>query len=138
MRGELYINGKDAYDTWGISLSDSGLSALMTPAPNKEYIENKSRLGHGKSVINNNVRIDERNITLPIHLTASNKNEFFSRYSSFCEELAKGYMEIMTSYQPNVLYRMYYISCNQFSQFMHGIGKFSLKLNEPDPTDRNL
>lgn len=138
MTGELYINGKDAYKTWGVSLTDSGLSALMTPAPNKDYIENKSRIEHGKSVINNSVKVDERNITLPINLTASNKNEFFSRYSSFCEELAKGYMEIRTSYQPNVLYRMYYLSCSQFSQFMNGIGKFSLKLNEPDPTDRNL
>ena len=138
MTGELYINGKDAYKTWGVSLTDSGLSALMTPAPNKDYIENKSRIEHGKSVINNSVKVDERNITLPINLTASNKNEFFSRYSSFCEELAKGYMEIRTSYQPNVLYSMYYLSCSQFSQFMNGIGKFSLKLNEPDPTDRNL
>ena len=36
---ELFINGKDAYTTWGISMDDTALSALMTPAPNKEFIE---------------------------------------------------------------------------------------------------
>lgn len=41
---ELFINGKDAYTTWGISMDDTALSALMTPAPNKEFIENKSRM----------------------------------------------------------------------------------------------
>ena len=29
---ELFINGKDAYTTWGISMDDTALSALMTPA----------------------------------------------------------------------------------------------------------
>lgn len=138
MKGELYINGKDAYDTWGISLSDSGLSALMTPAPNKSYIENKSRIEHGKKMVNSNVMVDERNVTLSFNLTASSRNEFFLRYASFCEVLAEGYIEIRTSYQPEVLYRMNYVSCSQFSQFMQGIAKFTLKLNEPNPTNRNI
>ena len=38
---------------------------------------------------------------------------------------------------PNIVYRTIYISCNQFSQFMQGIGKFVLKLNEPNPNNRN-
>ena len=51
MIGELFINGKDAYTTWGISMDDTSLSALMTPAPNKDLVENKSRLEHGKRVM---------------------------------------------------------------------------------------
>ena len=113
---ELFINGKDAYTTWGISMDDTALSALMTPAPNKEFIENKSRMEHGKRVI-----------------TA----DPFARYDSFCNELDKGILEIKTKYQPNIVYRTIYISCNQFSQFMQGIGKFVLKLNEPNPNNRN-
>ena len=54
MIGELFINGKDAYTTWGISMDDTSLSALMTPAPNKDLVENKSRLEHGKRVITDN------------------------------------------------------------------------------------
>ena len=67
MIGELFINGKDAYTTWGLSMDETSLSALMTPAPNKELIENKSRLGHGKRVIISNPKKDERNLTLQIN-----------------------------------------------------------------------
>lgn len=138
MTGELFINDKDAYREWGISMDDTSLSALMTPPPNKELIENKSRLEHGKRVIADNVKVDERNLTLQINLTAPTKEQFLARYLSFCNELKKGTLNIKTKYQPDLLYRMVYVSCSQFSQFMQGIGKFSLKLNEPNPENRNL
>lgn len=138
MIGELFINNKDAYITWGISMDNTSLSSLMTPPSLKEFIEDTSRLEHGKRVDTSNPKINERNVTLQINLTARDKDDFFSRYISFCEELATGVLEIRTKYQPTVLYRMTYISCSQFSQFMQGIGKFTLRLNEPDPSNRNL
>lgn len=136
--GEFYINGKDAYTTWGISMDTSSLSALMTPAPNKEFIENKSRLEHGKRIITTSPKKDERDITLTFSLTASSEDAFFTRYSSFCTELATGVLNIKTKYQPSVMYRMSYLSCSQFSQFMRGIAKFSLRLNEPNPNNRSV
>lgn len=136
--GEIYINGKDAYTTWGISMDTSSLSALMTPPPVKEFIENKSRLEHGKRIITSNPKVDERDITLTFNLTAKNEEQFFSRYNSFCNELATGVLNIKTKYQPDVMYRMIYLSCSQFTQFMRGIGKFSLKLSEPNPKNRNI
>lgn len=136
MIGELFINGKDAYTEWGISMDDTGLSALMTPAPNKSLIENKSRLEDGKRVINSNPKKDERNLTLQINITAPDKDTFFARYNSFCSELDAGVLDIKTKYQPTIIYKTIYLSCSQFSQFMQGIGKFVLKLNEPNPSDR--
>lgn len=136
MIGELFINDKDAYLEWGVSMDDTSLSALMTPAPNKELIENSSRLNHGKSVITNGVKKDERNLTLQLNLTAPDKDTFFERYESFCKELDGGVLEIRTKYQSATLYRTIYLSCNQFSQFMQGIGKFVLRLNEPNPMNR--
>lgn len=136
MIGELFINDKDAYLEWGVSMDDTSLSALMTPAPNKELIENSSRLNHGKSVITNGVKKDERNLTLQLNLTAPDKDTFFERYESFCKELDGGVLEIRTKYQPAILYRTIYLSCNQFNQFMQGIGKFVLRLNEPNPMNR--
>lgn len=138
MTGELYINGKDAYTTWGISMDDTSLSTLMTPASNKELIENKSRLEHGRRVLISNPKLDERNLTLQINLTAPDVDVFFARYYSFCVELSTGVLDIKTKYQPTVLYRTIYQSCGQFSQFMQGIGKFSLKLNEPNPNNRGI
>lgn len=136
MKDELFINGKDAYLTWGISMDDTSLSELMTPAANKAFIENESRLQHGKQVIMANPKLDQRNLTLQINLTARTEEQFFTRYSSFCNVLATGVLQLRTKYQPGVVYKTIYLSCGQFSQFMRGIRKFSLKLNEPNPNDR--
>lgn len=137
LKGQLYINGKDAYLTWGIFLDETALSALMTPAPNKEFISNKYRSKDGKSVIKHNPRLDEREITLPFNMTAKDSDTFMTNYARFCEEvLAKGELVIRTRFQPNVWYRFIYLSCTQFSQCIREMAKFSLKLNEPDPSDR--
>lgn len=141
--GELYINKdargewQDAYTTWGISFDQTALSTLMTPPPNKEYIENKSRLEHGKRVIVDNPKKDERSVTLTFNLTAKDEKQFFERYNSFCEELAKGVLHIKTKYQEDVVYKMAYKSCTQFSQLIREIARFSLKLDEPNPNDRD-
>lgn len=137
LKGQLLINGKDAYTTWGIFMDETALSTLMTPAPNKEFISNKYRSKDGKRVIKHNPRLDERDITLAFNMTAKDKETFLSNYATFCEEvLAKGEMTLHTSFLPNVWYRCVYLSCTQFSEFIQEMAKFSLKLNEPDPSDR--
>lgn len=136
-KGDLFINNRDAYNVWGISMDSSSLSALMTPVPNKEFIENKSRLENGKCVITTSPKVDERNIILTFNLTAKDETEFFERYNSFCQELATGILNIRTKYQPDTVYRTIYLSCNQFTQFMRGIGRFSLKLVEYNPSPEN-
>lgn len=135
--GKLIINGKDAYKEYGIFMDDTALSTLMTPAPNKEFISNKYRSKNGKRVIIHNPCLDEREITVGFHLSAPDVDTFLAKYEKFCNEvLATGEMVIHTSFQPNVWYRCVYISCTQFSQFMREMASFSLKLNEPDPSDR--
>ena len=139
LKGQLYINGMDAYTTWGIFLEETALSALMTPAPNKEFISNKYRSKDGKTVIKHNPRLDEREITITFNMTAKDADTFMANYAKFCEEvLAKGELVIRTRFQSNVWYRCIYLSCNQFSQFIQEMAKFSLKLNEPDPSDRGV
>ena len=138
-KGQLYINDTDAYLTWGIFLEETALSALMTPAPNKEFISNKYRSKDGKTVIKHNPRLDEREITITFNMTAKDADTFMANYAKFCEEvLAKGELVIRTKFQPNVWYRCIYLSCTQFSQFIQEMAKFSLKLNEPDPSDRGV
>lgn len=91
MEGEFYINDKDAYTTWGISMDTSSLSALMTPPPMKEFIENKSRLENGKRVITSDSKIDERNITLTFNLTAKAKISFLLDIILFVKNSPLGY-----------------------------------------------
>lgn len=135
-KGILKINGLDAYVAWGMSLTTTSLSALMTPAPQKDFVSNKSRNLPGKRSVYANPQPDERQITLTLQLTAPNEAEFFRRYGDFCEQLATGLLVIETAYQPGVVYKMEYNSCTQFTQFVRGMASFSLRLTEPDPTDR--
>lgn len=139
MYGDVTINNADAFERYGINLEDGALSALMTPPPMKEFIESRSRLKHGKTVIAKVPKYDDREITLPFHLLAKNKEDFFTKYNLFCEEvLAKGKFELKTRFQPDVVYRLVYLSCTQFSQFIRKMAVFSLKVSEPDPTDRAI
>lgn len=135
----------DAYTRYGISLEETSLSRLMTPAPNKEIVENKSDIEHGKRVYRDSadVRKDERNVSLIFNITAKNEAEFMSKYALFCDEiLDKGFIDIRTEYYKYDttkyrVFRMTYLDCSQFSEFCQCIGKFTLNLNEPDPTNRN-
>ena len=135
--GELYINGYDAFSTWGISLSETALSTLMTPSPVKDRVTNESRLEHGKRVLNTNVKTAYRDVTLEMHLTAQSKAEFLTRYASFCSILEQGALNIRTSYQQGVVYKMLYVSCSQFSEFNLRLAKFTLRLLEPNTKDRS-
>lgn len=138
MIGDVTINNADAFERYGINLEDGALSTLMTPAPMKEFIESKSRLAHGKKTIVKTPKYDSREIILPFHLIAKSKAEFFQKYQLFCDEvLSKGKLELKTKYQPNVVYRLVYVSCTQFRQFIREMAVFSLKVEEPDPTDRS-
>ena len=130
----------DMFVNYGISLEETSVSKLMTPAPNKEVVENKSDLEHGKRVDRDtdDVRKDERNVNLIMLISARNETEFLENYGRFCTDfLDKGFFDIKTAYVPNTVYRMTYLDCTQFSEYGMGVGKFTLSLNEPDPTDRD-
>lgn len=159
-KGELFFripdgNWVDMYDSYGISFSEKSLSLLMTPAPNKAEIENKSRLQHGKRVVRKRryVKKDERNVDMEMHLTAPDKATFWQRYNGFCQDyLDKGFFDIavshvannngatvtvgQTSYGKLSVFRMTYRSCVQFSEFMQQMAIYTLRLNEPDPSNR--
>lgn len=147
MIGQTYIRivgdndweWKDLFAEYKVSLSEEALSKLMTPAPNKQPTENTSDLMHGKRFVRDvdNVRKNERNFQLMINLIADTKDEFLCNYCRFCKEvLDKGYFDIYTKYNPCIIYRLTYVDCQQFSEFMMNIAKFNLSLNEPDPTNR--
>lgn len=136
MTGIVKINDKDAYTTWHAFFDSTSLSALMTPPPLKDAISNESRIEDGKRVFHTGRKVADRDITLVMQMSARNETEFFANYQSFCEELKKGRLVIWTKYQPNVYYKCDYMNCTQFTQFMRGIAKFSLRLNEPNPADR--
>ena len=137
MIGDVTINNADAFERYGINLEDGALSTLMTPAPMKEFIESKCRVMHGKKIITKEPKYDAREITLPFHLIA--KSKLLLNHKLFSDEvLDTGKFELKTKYQPNVVYRLVYLSCTQFRQFIREMATFALKVSEPDPTDREI
>lgn len=136
MVGDLIINGKDAYTTWGLSLTQGALTTLMTPPEMKDYITSKPRTESGTRIATNNVAVAERTISLDVHLSADTEEQFLERYASFCTVLAGGSIELSTRWQEGVTYHLYYQSCSQYSQLFGGLAKFTLKVYEPNPTNR--
>lgn len=135
--GQLIINGQDAYDTWGLSMDSQGLSTLMTPPEVKEYVKNESALEDGTRVVTVTPKVHEREFSVGIHIQAITESAFLERYASFCNVLKAGTLNISTSFQSGVIYKCKYISCTTFAEYRLGLGKFILKLYEPNPTDRS-
>ncbi len=142
MKGDLIINGKDAWDTWKVSLADGSVSALLTPPSSKALPSNTSRLRNGKTIIRSNVshtslkRLSDRDVSLIFNLHVSGYSELNANLDSLIEELMNGETILETSYLPSIAFHLDYVNCTQFSQIRGQLAKFIFRFNEPDPTNR--
>ena len=132
----IYINGKNARTEWGVLTTVNTLSALLAPAPLKDFVSNTSRLEHGTRVDSSNPKVAQRELNLEVQMTADNETQFYARHESFCNELEKGIVDMYLSDRPTTIYHLLYNSCPQYTQFRRGIATLSLKVTEPNPKDR--
>jgi hypothetical protein len=139
MTGDLYINGVDAYTEYGLSFEDTALAQLLTFPQAKERVSNTSRLFDGKKVLNTNPKMDSREITIPFHIVG---NDALAKYDLFNSQvLSTQELRIWSKYLPDREFYMLYVSCTSLSSYFQNgfkIMRFSLKLEEPDPTNRTL
>lgn len=138
MKNELLINNKDAYATWGVRIGDGFLDAIGASAPMKEFIENKSRLEHGKRVIINNPKVDERELTLSFTLEGSSQADYQTKKKAFFDELYKGAVDIQVPANSDEIYHLIYLgkSITYGQTLGRTFGKISSKFCEPNPTLR--
>lgn len=138
MKGELLINGKDAWTTWGVCMGDGFLDSIDAPLPMKDYIENESRLEHGKRVITDNAKLDSRELTLAFTITGSSENDYKEKKKAFQTELGQGEMTVKVPELGNEVYKLVYLGKNISYGLSLGrcFGKFSAKFEEPNPTNR--
>lgn len=128
----------DAFKQWGMSMDSTALSNLMTPAPLKGMVENKSALENGKRVDRDNRKLDERTLTLGFSMWATSKETFLSNYSNFCTNvLAAGKIDLRTKYQSSVEYHLDYLSCQSFGEYAREMAKFVLRVGEANPGSRS-
>ena len=139
MTGDLFINGKDAWNTWGVRMGDGFLDAIDSFNEMKDYIEDESRLEHGKRLITENVRVSSREIALQFTIEGSSENDYRIKKKSFQEELEKGNVNIKVPILGNEIYRLVFLG----KSISYGLspdrcfGKVSSKFCEPNPTNRN-
>lgn len=136
---ELLINGKDAYATWGVRMGDKFLDTIGASSPMKEFIENKSRLEHGKRVIINNPKIDEREIALSFTIEGSSQSDYQMKKKTFFEELYKGVADIQVPADCDEVYHLIYLgkSVTYAQSLDRTFGKVSMKFSEPNPANRS-
>lgn len=135
MRGKAYINGADMWDTWGAVLGKGAYEALLTPAPVKEVISSKSRLEHGKQVIASNMRVDERDLTLSVFVCGKTRLDFLLKYRAFVDQISSGVIALKIT-DLKTTYHLSYLSCSSYGDYGQTKAKLVLKLNEPNPKNR--
>lgn len=135
---DLIINGKDAYQTWGVRMGDGFLDAIGASSPMKDFIESKSRLEHGKKVITTNPKIDEREITLTFTIKGSSQPDYQAKKKAFFEELYKGKVDIQVPANGIEIYHLIYLGKSiAYAQSLdRTFGKISSKFCEPNPAER--
>ena len=135
---DLLINTQDAYTTWGVRMGEGFLDVLGASSPMKEFIENKSRLEHGKRVIINDPKIDEREITLSFTIEGNSQSDYQAKKKAFFEELYKGVVDIQVPANSNEIYHLIYLgkSVAYAQSLAQTFEKISAKFNEPNPANR--
>lgn len=138
MKGELYINEKDAYTAWGVGMGSGFLSALDSFPPMKSYVENDSRLEHGRRVITDNARVDSRDVTLEFTIMGTGESDYRTKRKAFQQELQKGAVDIRVPALGNEVYHLVYTgkSASYALSLSRRFGRLSAKFTEPNPTDR--
>ena len=132
---EMKINGVDAR-TLGIRMGEGFLNAIVAPAPMKEFIENNSRLEHGKQMIYANPRLADREVTLSFIVSGTDEHEFQANLRAFETILYAGLVELYV--QPTgCTYRLTYQRSQSYAQNLGRTScNVSVKFNEPNPANR--
>ena len=101
----------------------------------KDVIENKSRLEHGKRVLLNDRKLDERELTLTFTLEGTSREDYISKYKSFITAISSGEVAIKVPALGSDVYHVYYLRSASFAwNIQRTFSKISVKFNEPNPS----
>ena len=138
MIGELYINGNDAWAEWGVSMGDGFVDAIDGFVPMKEYIENDSRLEHGKRVLLATPRLASRELTLHFTIKGDSEADFRKKRRAFEEMLRQGMLTFAVPALSDDVYHLIYLGKNVSYALNRSrtFAAMSAKFEEPNPANR--
>ena len=138
MTGQLFINNKDAFTPWGVRMGSGFLDALDGFLPMKDYIENDSRLEHGKRMITTNAKVASRDITLEFTIEGTSESDYRTKKKALQSELQAGAFTLKVPALGSDVYHLVYTgkSVSYGLSLSRCFGKLSAKFTEPTPMDR--
>lgn len=134
---ELIINGKDAYQEWGVRMGEGFLDTLNGYNPLKEYITNNDRTQDGVQYFGA-PKVNERSLTLNFTIEGSDKDDFTVKNRAFAEMMRKGDVTIQVPADSPDVYHLKYTgkSCTFARNVERTFAKIGLAFIEPNPTNR--
>lgn len=136
MLGDLYINGNDAWGMYRVAMGEGFIQTLLTPAGNKDFIENESRLENGKRVVFNNPKVASRDLTLTFNIHGDTQEEYMLNYKAFVAVLQQGKV-VLRVLDLDMTFTLVHKRSSSFALDRNRLNsRLSVKFEEPDPTSR--
>lgn len=157
-RHVLFINGTNAWDAWGVSLDfDGGVDALLCYPPNKEPVTNKNVTAVGAYVVCGTGLKDERTVSVPLNIVARSYDDFLTKKDAFynaiygssalsvvvkmvwrkrvkvvveIDDVEREVWQVKETSEEIFSSSMYYVGCNQYTQFVVAKEKRYNKAND--------
>lgn len=146
LNGLLFINDMDAYQEYGVFLSEGkpgdtkNYSALMKPSRAKSHTPVNFRERDGEKYPDKLVpALEARDVELQFTLKATDRDDFFIKYGNFIQTLKNGVNGWLSFYLPEInrTYSFFYMECSSWDQLTTFEGKvyasFKVKFREPNP-----
>ena len=146
LKGLLYINNVDVYETYGAFLTEekqedtTNYDALMKPSEVKEQEEVSIKERGGVELPAELIQsLKARDVSLKFAISAQDKASFLSNYMAFLEMLRKGNKGWLDVYLPelDMHFAFYYKSADKYKQLTdfdgQVMGRFTVVFREPKP-----
>lgn len=138
MKGQLYINDKDAWVTWNARMIEDSLDNLELPGNPKENPSNDNELEDGESIYDLDYRESSRLVQLLFDFDCANTSDYIIKRRAFYTELKanKGVVKLRVP-SLKVTYTLRVESyLNLTSGMRYSKGKLSVRFKEANIKDR--
>lgn len=136
MTNDFTINGKPAYDTFGVRLGGGCIDALEAPLELKDAIENEDRRESGSRLIVRNT-FKKRTVTLKFRIHGGTPSEYLAHKKAFESELYKGIHKLQITGRDEYYHLVYTGKSVSYNHSYNGkFGEVSMQFIEPNPANR--
>lgn len=136
MTNDFTINGKAAFDTFGVKLGKGCIDALEAPLELKDAIENEDRCENGvRQIVRTTFK--KRTLTLKFRIHGKTKSDYLAKKKAFEEELYKGIHKIQITGRDEYYHLVYTGKSVSYTHSYNGtFGEVSMQFVEPNPANR--